>query len=368
MYDKKHSRDHSILDRGIKNTKGLSFTQSVLLRFCFLLDFFQINNFFEIYETKNPLTYSTYHNDVGYNRKRCINEYKKYFFNDSTRTSNANCMSETLVPFWIFFKSLLNEPSFNDSLQNCIQKRILVDIKDKLKSSETFLDELIKDCDLFITFIGGQIVKFDENRTDYNEQLAFQERMSEKYGDDYSPYEIPLPERLFFEELYDDEISKYDIYRALINNIPAFSSNSTRFTFSKEMIEKDISFWNLVLQNWNILLLFFNNNVIWDSYISSRIFLTYSNDKLDILLSDMLNNSSTLSCAIIKRAEEYFYILNYNFSPRKRKVDEIYNMITKKVTSYKLSLFLYFCYNNDYEIKELDSSSIKYLYRLFILT
>lgn len=367
MRDKKYTRDHSILDRGIKNTKNLSFSTSLLLRFCFLLDFFQINDFFEKYEKENRLTYSADLKSEGYDYKRAIYQYKKKFFNDSLRTSNANCMSNTLLLFWDFFIKLLNESSFEYSLQNSIQKRVLFIIKEKINSSSSFLTELIKDYDSFIAFIGHEITECDEYISDYFDEVQHQERMSEIY-DDYSPHEVPFPEKLLFEELYSDEIEEYDIYNSLIRKTTAVSSCPIYFSFSESTVNKNISFWNLILENWEILLLFYNNCHIWDDYIANLIFSIYSQDNLDTLLKELLNTTNIPFDDIIKRAETYYYILNYNFSPRRRKVNEVFNMITKKITSYNLSLFVYFCYKNEHYIKDLDISSIKYLYRLFIFT
>lgn len=369
MCDKKYARNHSILDRGLNNAKKLSFSNSFLLRFCFLLDFFQMNDFFDKYEHENPTFYNANHKVEGYDHKRSVNQYKKRFFNDSLRTSNANNMSATLQDFWDFFIKLLIEPTFKDSLQNSIQERVLFILKEKINSSECSLIDLIKDYDSFIAFISHEITECDEYVSAYFDEVERQESMSEIY-EDYSPHEVPFPEKLLFEELYSYEIEKYDIYNSLIRRSPTASSFPSYFSFSESTVNEKASFWNLILENWEILLLFYNNYHIWSKYVENLIFpvdmKTVQETNFDNLSKDLLNTTNIPFDDIMKRTETYYYILNYNFSPRKRKVNEIFNMIKKRITSYKLSLFVNFCFENEYYIQNLDIASIKYLYRLFI--
>lgn len=358
---------HEILERCINNLKKVNFKESALLRFCFLLDFFQLNDFFELYEYASPSYYSFDKQSEIYSSDEAIAQNKKKFFYDSNRASKTNHFSDTLLPFWDFFISTILEPSFSNSLTNNSQKLILSCIKEYYHTDNNFLLELMNDYDSFINFYGGMLINYDSNVLNYLYTVDFYERLYERLDFECDIPPIDIPNQLQFEEDYSYEIEHFDIYRALLDHINPIVRTSLLFSLNEEKIEKNITFWNIVAENWDILFLMFKHESLWSHYVCAFIF-NLIDEEMEEQLNDLNNNSNVDLIKFIENSELFHSILNYNFKPTKRRSKQIFHMISKKNKSYSTCLFLFFCLHNMEYIESLNDTSIKYLHRLFILS
>lgn len=383
---------HTILDRCMKliedRPAGREIEQYyILLCFCFVIDFFEIDDFFEGYEIHNRKRASKRCDNEGisYDKDIQIETYKKTFFHDSTRNTNPHRISNTLLSFWDYLKITLSSNEFSKSLNNEVQRNILKHILNNIANDEPdSLLNLLQDYDSFVHFFGGHIVQDDCYMNQYYLDKRYSDYMFELLnGEDFYTYEdVPFPQFTLFEELYENEIKNYAIYNDILSKINILSIEHTS-TDLNVLVQEDLSYWKHVINNWDVMKLFYDNYSVWDSYLNYIVFKCDSSsvsleEFIDCSLYDLSSicqdsdRQKSLIINILEKSHKYFAVLNYkpfinNYRLNSNDVTNVVNKISKRITFYNSELFLDFCIKYKSKIKELDYESISFLHKLLVI-
>lgn len=199
----------------------------------------------------------------------------------------------------------------------------------------------------------------------------------------YTFEEVPYPKFTLFEELYETEIQKYAIYNDILSRTNTLSFNHTSINLNI-LVPKDSPYWKHVINNWDILKLFYENYSVWQSYLYYIAFsnndttFTYLEEFMDSSLdglSDICQKSDrfkTLLINILENSYKYFTVSKYKPFVNNRKCNptdatNIVKKINRRRESYNTEFFLDFCIKYKIEIKELDYDSISLLHKLSVI-
>lgn len=340
------------MDKAVDQCKNKDIRESDYLRFCCLLDFFQVHM-----EDLCDEYAQLYGNDEGI----CSDDIKKYFRYDMQRYKNNK---KSLQKFGIVLTNIIEN---TDSQHICSVNNIMIKARERILQNG--LMEIVQDYDLFLSFFENLFIFTQtalhekiEQLTTYKDEKNVDIRRFFQTLDILSDMGIWI-DGIVIKELFTKHFIIAGDWTIAVNPIPSpvFDLYCVK---SENEIDTITKAWNHIYINWEILVEITAKKAL-RSYFAKILEMTPK--AIEKEMGKELVNTSDCSYTksksdLLKSATRYAFILQYDFTPRRispSKIMKWFSCLSEDKRQYNCYKF---CEKHLQELKKVKKEQIELLF------